>query len=115
MYLRKAAVNLLRRVRLPSHSIFTSVSPPTTSMAIATPLPFSLSRKIQFPNQFGNGSSWSTTYADPPIWTILSIQAACICGIGMLMRVWRKVSFLKPREDLAALEKDYEGSGLGIW
>ncbi|TYJ46858.1 hypothetical protein E1A91_A02G147700v1, partial [Gossypium mustelinum] len=75
MYLRKAAVSLLRRVRLPSHSIFTSVSPPTTSMAIATPLPFSLSRKIQFPNQFGNGSSWSTTYVDPPIWTILSIQA----------------------------------------
>ncbi|XP_012471186.1 uncharacterized protein LOC105788704 isoform X4 [Gossypium raimondii] len=83
MYLRKAAVSLLRRVRLPSHSIFTSVSPPTTSMAIATPLPFSLSRKIQFPNQFGNGSSWSTTYADPPIWTILSIQAAIILGINV--------------------------------
>ncbi|KAA3458400.1 kinesin light chain 3 isoform X1 [Gossypium australe] len=83
MYLRKAAVSLLRRVRLPSHSISTSFSPPTTSMATATPLPFSLSRKIQFPNQFGNGSSWSTTYADPPIWTILSIQAAIILGINV--------------------------------
>ncbi|KAG8488249.1 hypothetical protein CXB51_018304 [Gossypium anomalum] len=83
MYLRKAAVSLLRRVRFPSHSISTSASPPTTSMATATPLPFSLSRKIQFPNQFGNGSSWSTTYADPPIWTILSIQAAMILGINV--------------------------------
>ncbi|KAH1131090.1 hypothetical protein J1N35_002468 [Gossypium stocksii] len=83
MYLRKAAVSLLRRVRLPSHSISTSVSPPTTSMATATPLPFSLSRKIQFPNQFYNGSSWSTTYADPPVWTILSIQAAIILGINV--------------------------------
>ncbi|TYI18376.1 hypothetical protein ES332_A07G085300v1 [Gossypium tomentosum] len=83
MYLRKAAVSLLRRVRLPSHSISTSVSPPKTSMATATPLPFPLSRKIQFPNQFGNGSSWSTTYADPPIWTILFIQAAIILGINV--------------------------------
>ncbi|XWS75373.1 hypothetical protein CRYUN_Cryun01aG0081200 [Craigia yunnanensis] len=73
MFLRKAAVSLLRKVRLPSQSIATSASRPAT--ATATALPFSLSSKINFPYRIGYGSSRSTKHPDPPIWIILSVQA----------------------------------------
>ncbi|KAL4324156.1 hypothetical protein GQ457_11G005370 [Hibiscus cannabinus] len=83
MFLRKAAVSLLRRVRLHSQPISTSASRPPNALATATPLPFSLSGKIKFPYQFGYGSSWNTNRADPPTWIILSVQAAIILGINV--------------------------------
>ncbi|KAE8713352.1 hypothetical protein F3Y22_tig00110213pilonHSYRG00348 [Hibiscus syriacus] len=82
MFLRKAAVSLLRRVRLHSQPISTSASRPSTAMATATPLPFSLSSKIKFPYQIGYVSAWSTNPADPPTWIILTIQAAMLLGIN---------------------------------
>ncbi|XP_022772044.1 kinesin light chain isoform X4 [Durio zibethinus] len=81
MFLRKAAVSLLRRVRLPSQSVSASASRPAT--ATATAFPFSLSSKIKFPYHIGYGSSWSTGQADPPIWIILTGQAAIILGINI--------------------------------
>ncbi|GMI85515.1 hypothetical protein like AT5G37590 [Hibiscus trionum] len=83
MFLRKAAVGLLRRVRLHSDPIYASASRPATAMATTTPLPFSLSSKIKFPYQIGYESSWSTNCADPPTWIILSIQAAIILGMNV--------------------------------
>ncbi|WRX20298.1 hypothetical protein QQP08_014545 [Theobroma cacao] len=46
MFVRKAAVSLLRRVRLPSQSIYVSASASRPVKATATPLPFPLSTII---------------------------------------------------------------------
>ncbi|XVF20495.1 hypothetical protein REPUB_Repub12eG0005400 [Reevesia pubescens] len=81
MFLRKAAINLLRRVGLPSYSISASAS--ASRPATATPLLFSLSSKIKFPYQIDYGGSWSTNHADLPIWIIISVQAAIILGINV--------------------------------
>ncbi|KAK6256149.1 hypothetical protein QUC31_017864, partial [Theobroma cacao] len=83
MFVRKAAVSLLRRVRLPSQSIYVSASASRPVKATATPLPFPLSSKIKFPYQIGYGSSWRMNHADPSIWIILSVQAAIILGINV--------------------------------
>ncbi|XVE71999.1 hypothetical protein DITRI_Ditri11bG0003100 [Diplodiscus trichospermus] len=81
MFVRKAAVSMLRRVRLPSQPISASASRPAA--ATATALPFSLCSKIKLPHQIGYESSWNASHANPPIWFILSVQAAIILGIDV--------------------------------